>query len=124
MAWINNYTRIKLWDVTTHPCPNANDGWHKPPLNQELIEIHSEFKTFHSRKHFENTASIEYTELLDILMGVLAATKQLYEWFRPSVRPDVRPSVRQSVTPFSQCSCHRIIRKLSEVITNLDISGP
>ena len=40
----------------------------------------------------------------------LAATKQLYEWFSPSVRP--------SVTPFSLCSHHHIIVKFSGVITS------
>ena len=40
----------------------------------------------------------------------LAATKQLYEWFSPSVCP--------SVTPFWLCSHHRIIMKFSGVITN------
>ena len=40
----------------------------------------------------------------------LAATKQLYEWFSPSVRP--------SVTPFWLCSHHRIIMKFSGVITS------
>ena len=44
----------------------------------------------------------------------LAATKQLYEWFSPSVRLSVPPSV----TPFSLCSHHRIIMKFSEVVTN------
>ena len=34
-----------------------------------------------------------------------------------SVRPSVCPSVRLSVTPFWQCSCHRIILKFSGVIT-------
>ena len=52
----------------------------------------------------------------------LAATKQLYEWFSPSVRlsvrPSVCPSVRLSVTPFWLCSHHRIIMKFSEVITS------
>ena len=45
-----------------------------------------------------------------------AATKQLYEWFSPSVCPSVRPSV----TPISLCSHrdHRIIMKFSGVITN------
>ena len=43
----------------------------------------------------------------------LAATKQLYEWFSPSVCP----SIRLSVKAFSLCSCHRIIMKISEVIT-------
>ena len=44
----------------------------------------------------------------------LAAIKQLYDWFSPSVCPSVRPSV----TPFSPCSHHRIIMKFSGVITN------
>ena len=52
----------------------------------------------------------------------LAATKQLYKWYFPSVRPSVRlsvcPSVRLSVTPFWLCSHHRIIMKFSGVITN------
>ena len=56
----------------------------------------------------------------------LAATKQLYEWFSPSVRPSVHlsvrpsvcPSVRLSVTPFWLCSHHCIIMKFSGVITS------
>ena len=40
----------------------------------------------------------------------LAATKQLYDWFSPSVC--------LSVTPFSPCSHHHIIMKFSRVITN------
>ena len=44
----------------------------------------------------------------------LAATKQLYKWYFPSVCP----SVRLSVTPFWLCSHHRIIMKFSGVITN------
>ena len=55
-------------------------------------------------------------------MLFLAATKQLYDWFSPSVCPSVcpsvRPSVRLSVTPFSPCSHHHIVMKLSGVITN------
>ena len=43
----------------------------------------------------------------------LAATKQLYKWYFPSVHL----SVRLSVTPFSPCSHHRIIMKFSGVIT-------
>ena len=46
----------------------------------------------------------------------LAATKQLYDWFSPSVRLSVRPSVCPSVTPISPCSHHRIIMKFSGVI--------
>ena len=44
----------------------------------------------------------------------LAATKQLYEWFSPSVCPSVCPSV----TPFWLCSHHHIIMKFSGVVTN------
>ena len=47
----------------------------------------------------------------------LAATKQLYKWYFPSVCPSVRLSVRLSVTPFSPCSHHRIIMKFSGVIS-------
>ena len=48
----------------------------------------------------------------------LAATKQLYEWFCPSVRPSVCLSVCLSVTPFWLCSHHPIIMKFSGVITS------
>ena len=48
----------------------------------------------------------------------LAATKQLYEWFSPSVCPSVCLSVRPFVTPFWLCSHHRIIMKFSGVITS------
>ena len=47
----------------------------------------------------------------------LAATKQLYKWYFPSVCPSVRLSVCPSVTPFWLCSHHRIIMKFSGVIT-------
>ena len=47
------------------------------------------------------------------LVSFLAASKQLYDWFSPSVCLSVRPSV----TPFSPCSHHRIIMKFSGVIT-------
>ena len=48
----------------------------------------------------------------------LAATKQLYKWYFPSVRPSVCLSVCPSVTPFWLCSHHRIIMKFSGVITS------
>ena len=44
----------------------------------------------------------------------LAATKQLYKWYFPSVCLSVCPSV----TPFWLCSHHRTIMKFSGVITN------
>ena len=43
----------------------------------------------------------------------LAATKQLYDWFSPSLRL----SVCLSVTPFWLCYHHRIIMKFSGVIS-------
>ena len=46
----------------------------------------------------------------------LAATKQLYKWYFPSVRPSVRPSVKPF---FLLSSHHRIIMKFSGVITNV-----
>ena len=48
----------------------------------------------------------------------LAATKQLNEWYFPSVCLSVRPSVCLSVTPFWLCSHHQIIMTFSRVITN------
>ena len=48
----------------------------------------------------------------------LAATKQLYKWYFPSVRLSVCLSVCLSVTPFWLCYHHRIIMKFSGVITN------
>ena len=42
-------------------------------------------------------------------LAILAVTKQLNEWFTPSVR--------LSVSPFCQCSGHRITMKFSDVIT-------
>ena len=63
-----------------------------------------------------------YVELTVDLPYFLAATKQLYKWYFPSVRPSVRlsvcPSVRLSVTPFWLCSHHCIIMRFSGVITN------
>ena len=52
------------------------------------------------------------------IVTFLAATKQLYKWYFPSVRPSVCLSVCPSVTPFWLCSHHRIIMKFSEVITS------
>ena len=57
-------------------------------------------------------------EFFKLKYTFLAATKQLYKWYFPSVRLSVRPSVRPSVTPFLLCSHHRIIMKFSGVITN------
>ena len=43
--------------------------------------------------HFQNGRLVA-------ILDFLAATKQLYKWYFPSVRLSVCPSVRLSVTPF------------------------
>ena len=55
-----------------------------------------------------------FSQWLTVAPVFLAATKQLYEWFSPSVRL----SVRLSVTPFWLCSHHHIIMKFLGVITS------
>ena len=74
----------------------------------------------YTRTSDDQVAYREY-EALNVLINYvsavlwfLAATKQLYEWFSPSVCLPVCASV----TPFWLCSHHRIIMKLSGVITN------
>ena len=58
--------------------------------------------------------SVRLSVCLSVCHTFLAATKQLYKWYCPSVCP----SVCLSVTPFWLCSHHRIIMKFSGVITN------
>ena len=55
---------------------------------------------------------------LFIEITFLAATKQLYKWYFPSVCPSVCLSVCPSVTPFWLRSHHRIIMKFSGIITS------
>ena len=64
------------------------------------------------RRWFETSSRPLWRHCNDSLL-FLAATKQLYEWFSPSVRPP-----RPSVTHFSLCSHHRIIMKFSGLITS------
>ena len=66
--------------------------------------------------HYAHNPSIQGPVIIKFHWSVffLAATKQLYDWFSPSVRLPVCPSV----TPFSPCSHHRIIMKFSGVISN------
>ena len=56
--------------------------------------------------------------VLPVKTPFLAATKQLYKWYFPSVRLSVCLSVCLSVTPFWLCYHHRTIMKFSGVITN------
>ena len=63
---------------------------------------------------FFSFCSTNLRSIMFAIVTFLAATKQLYKWYFPSVGP----SVRLSVTPFWLCSHYRIIMKFSGVITN------
>ena len=68
---------------------------------------------------YQRPTSLNMRILADhVTYSFLAATKQLYKWYFPSVCLSVCPSVRLSVTPFWLCSHHRIIMKFSGVITS------
>ena len=71
------------------------------------------FMCYCSVKNHEKYLQVRTSDVW-VLRSFLAATKQLYEWFSPSVRPSVCPCV----TPFWLCSHHRIIMKFSGVITS------
>ena len=73
------------------------------------VTFYSKFKNIHWKKLGGGGGWFYF-----LTLRFLAATKQLYKWYFPSVCPSVRPSV----TPFWLCSPHRIIMKFSGVITN------
>ena len=58
-----------------------------------------------------------HTDLSSVCL-FLAATKQLYEWFSPSVCLSVRMSVRPSVSPSHLFDYGHIIVLFSEIIIN------
>ena len=59
---------------------------------------HAHFIIFYSWQiHFKFGTPIPYHAKMFCMFCFLAATKQLYEWFSPSVRPSVCPSVCPSV---------------------------
>ena len=74
------------------------------------------FKSNHVSKKTDVELPSPMTSQLNGCPNFLAATKQLYDWFSPSVRPSVCLSVCLSVTPLSPCSHHCIIMKFSGVI--------
>ena len=122
--------------LTVSACTRlAADGGERGSLFQQLLgvtdlvldgyrwQLEASQADEELRQHYEH----DRTQLIapfckSVTSGImflrfLAATKQLYKWYFPSVCLSVRPSVRPSVTPFSPCSHHRIIMKFSGVIT-------
>ena len=93
-AWIVIASHNTLCDVITYPCP-----W--------CLRLAQNYQIL----------GICFCTLQNAGLLFLAATKQLYKWYFPSVCLSVCPSVRPSVTPFSPCSHHCIIMKFSGVIT-------
>ena len=58
---------------------------------------------------------IRFTVIIKMWMKFLAATKQLYKWYFPSVRPSVCPSVRHTfLTMFPSSYHHEIFRSYYE----------
>ena len=96
-------------------------NWHQ----NDLILVWNWYRVRYICKRTEVIQIFMCTNRLNIiscLLELLAATKQLYEWFSPSVHLSVCTSVRLSVcvsvTHFWLCSHHHIIPKFSGVITN------
>ena len=91
------------------------------PVWYNIALIHNREWRKHAKRKWGQCCSFHFIIWIWCTL-FLAATKQLYKWYFPSVRlsvcPSVRLSVRLSVTPFWLCSHRRIIMKLSEVITN------
>ena len=104
-----NYDFIQVWIISFQISCNVN---HKV-MNGQYRMLH--MIVLFRLSWYKNP--ILWREYLSLVITFLAATKQLYKWYFPSVRLSVRPSVRLSVTPFSPCSHHRIIMKFSGVIT-------
>ena len=84
---------------------------HKRPVTRKMFPFDDVIIlcTDGSGYFFTNVTFSAVTEI-GIRGEFLAATKQLYEWYFPSVCP--------SVTPFWLCSHQRIILKFSGVVTN------
>ena len=102
---------IMPWCIIVKTCIDFEmyEGIYLPCSNLHVAECYVHWYALKS----EAISFYFVTKSMDTSM-FLAATKQLYKWYFPSVRP----SVRLSVTPFWLCSHHRIIMKFSGVITN------
>ena len=90
---------------------SSNPGWHDDVSKWKHFPRYCPFVR---GIHQSPVNSSHKGQWRGALTFYLAATKQLYEWFGPSVRL----SVCLSVTPFWLCSHHPIIMKFSKVITN------
>ena len=103
-----------------HPFFTRGFLWHKLVLcisHHNQIDYHTSviIRSDSRQYHVLSCTNIYFASGIDVYVSMfLAVTKQLYEWFSPSVRPSVHPSI----TPFWLCSHHRIIMKFSEVISN------
>ena len=99
-------TMTFLPHVRPSVCPSVRRGfWAFARERMEEMEI------FHADVSWPSRELLSLVNGHNLLIFIfLPATKQLYKWYFPSVR--------LSVTPFWLCSHHRIIMKLSEVITN------
>ena len=125
--WILSIETGPRWHATTlslciNSCNpyNTTPQWVKPILSLMLFSFQLQcFVHVHTCICILNwSLSIKVWFHEKKTCDFLAATKQLYDWFSPSVCLSVCPSVRLSVTPFSPCSHHHIIMKFSGVITN------
>ena len=77
---------------------------------------------------YKHPHSNEYIYIYICMNSFLAATKQLYDWFSPSVRPSVRLSVRPSVghtffTMFPSSHHHEIFRRYYQWQSDVHAKG-
>ena len=103
-------------DVITFPSliPSL---WNLAHSNTLVYQFLSDWNYIATHQLYISNSNIVSKCNYSYWMLFLAATKQLYEWFSPSVRLSVCLSVCLSVTPFWLCSHHHIIMKFSGVIT-------
>ena len=80
--------------------PNFSDTDHRDVWNSAIL---------YTCKEISSTLMA----IFSLIFSCDQATLRILLSFRPSLCPSVRPSA----TPFSQCSCHRIIMKFSGIIT-------
>ena len=104
-------TSLIHWGWVTHVCVSkltiiGSDNGLSPGRRQAIIWTNAGIL-------LTGPLGTNFSEILIEFYTFLAATKQLYEWFSPSVSPSVCLSVCLSVTPFSLCSHHRIIMSYS-----------